>query len=1362
MDENGRIPANALMEAKRQKDAMIVAERNDPARDAGLTPASWTWLGPGNIGGRVRALVIHPTQPGTMWCGSVSGGIWKTTNGGKPWFPLNDFLPALTVSCMVLDPTNPDILYAGTGEDFFNADARPGAGVFKSSDGGATWEQLASTVPPAGTDPRVHPWGYVNRLALSPTDGRVLLAGTRRGIFRSADGGVSWSQRNSNRTLDVDFDPMNGTRAIAGQIGAAMYSTDSGVTWLTASTNPPLGVGRVEVAYARSDPNRVYASVDDGSRLDVSTNGGADYRRIAVNYEGAPPAGGYLEVVGSYANTVWVDPTNPDRIVVGGFDLWRGNVNMGVFPGVTLANLTRWRASGLKNVPWCDQHAVVSHPGFNGTTNRTVFLGNDGGVSKARDITTVDHTKWEKLNVGLGITQFYGAAACRNGIVLGGTQDRATVVFWPTNFFRQWGLIDPSDGDGGFCACDQGASADLAHALLYLSGQYGRIRRSTNGGSTSEAIFAGIPEADNPLTCAFVAPFILDPNNNGRMLVGCRSLYESCDPHTGANWRCIKDPLTSFSKISAIAVARRSPRSATIGDRIAVGYANGEVWLTRRGHVPPDAPCTTMIVANDWERVDGNNLFMPPPDLLPARYCSRIAFDPADSSRIFVTFMGYGLQPTPPGARPPSAGSRYCNIWRGKIDWAHVPNPTVAWSPICGPAVPGDAYTLPAVPVTSIAVHPRQAGWAYIGTDIGVFASQNANDMVVAGTPGSGPRWHVYDGDPISGDGPANVPVDEVFFGHGDPPDPNPQLPSNILYAATHGRGVYKAEVVPPPAGPPRTTRVNLSSAPANAQTAAGTFSGFGSISHDGRFVAFTSSAAALVAGGTPGRMHVYVRDRQTQQTTRVSVDNVLGFQGNRDSFTGQISGDGRYVVFFSRATNFDGPITPGLPGRFHVYVRDRQTQSTSRVSLGMNNQEANADSTNCSISADGRFVAFRSQATNLVANNTGGRWNVFLHDRLARSTVLVSRTPGGNGGNQDSSLGFIPVISGRGSFVAYTSVATDLVPEGTNGRNQVFRYDRLSGQNELVSVRTDGTEGNDHSTQPSISANGGYIAFRSLAANLAPGNTFGQPQIYLRDMNLRTTVRVSVNAQGDGGDLPSSIVPWALSPDGRYAAFESEASNLHPSATGRIHILLRDLEASSLSVVTGNAANGDSSEGVVSQAGFAVVFSSQASNLVAGDTNTVQDVFAYDQVCALVTAQPVDQVVCSGSPAVFSVSALGGVALNYQWRKNGVDIAGATSSTYVINPTAVADAGDYTVRISSICGSAETVPADLFVVERGSGDVNLDFVLDGADIQAFVTILTLTPDGPATPSFCAADMDRNGRVTAADVPLLIAKLLNP
>lgn len=238
-DERGQIPHDAIMKARLQMDSMVPV--GPLGLSAGLDSGQWTDHGPGNFGGRTRALVIHPTQTDTMWTGCVSGGIWKTTNGGQSWGLTDDTLESLAVTSIVLDPTNPNTLYAATGEREGSWSSIRGAGIFKSVDGGLSWNRLASTT---GTS-----FYYINRLAISP-DGKTLLAATSDSqIFRSTDGGTTWTitfqgSASGFAVWEVLFHPTLSNRAIAATddydinnnpICYCLYSNDGGLTWTKAT-----------------------------------------------------------------------------------------------------------------------------------------------------------------------------------------------------------------------------------------------------------------------------------------------------------------------------------------------------------------------------------------------------------------------------------------------------------------------------------------------------------------------------------------------------------------------------------------------------------------------------------------------------------------------------------------------------------------------------------------------------------------------------------------------------------------------------------------------------------------------------------------------------------------------------------------------------------------------------------------------------------------------------------------------------------------------------------------------------------------------------------------------------------------------
>jgi regulation of enolase protein 1 (concanavalin A-like superfamily) len=591
---------SALPETSATTEASATdASRSIIASSVDLSRDGWTWMGPGNIGGRVRALLVHPTNPSVMFAGSVGGGIWRTTDGGARWAPVDDFMANLAVTTMVFKPGNPQVMYAGTGEGYFNIDAIRGAGIFKSVDGGSTWTQLPST---AGDS-----FFYVNRLAISP-DGRTLLAGTRRGTFRSTDGGASWVRpATGGAATDVDFHPTDSSRAIAGDFyGSAWYSRNSGATWMSATglTVIGRGSGRVEVAYSRSNPDITYALVDiDGGVVYRSVDGGASYTLAYSGPWNPPPL--FLTSQGDsqgwYDNALWVNPRNANNIIVAGINVFTSDDG-----GVTFA-----AASGPIHV---DHHVIVEHPQFDNVSNRIVFFGNDGGVYKAPDVsrlTDQNPTAYVELNNNLGVTQFYSAAGnATTGVIVGGTQDNGTLRFGPASGTEGWSTT--FGGDGGFSAADQTDPNYFYGEYVYL-----QIFRSANGGNSARFIVDGLGDARSN-NANFIAPFLLDPNEPRRMLAGGVRLWRTNNvKSTSPAWRVIKPGTDSSSNISAIAVSSQN------SNVVWVGHNNGDLYRTMNGTAEKPA----------WTRLDGVSF--------PNRYITRITIDPNDPNVVYTCFGGF-------------------------------------------------------------------------------------------------------------------------------------------------------------------------------------------------------------------------------------------------------------------------------------------------------------------------------------------------------------------------------------------------------------------------------------------------------------------------------------------------------------------------------------------------------------------------------------------------------------------------------------------------------------------------------------------------------------------------------------------------
>jgi Tol biopolymer transport system component len=421
-------------------------------------------------------------------------------------------------------------------------------------------------------------------------------------------------------------------------------------------------------------------------------------------------------------------------------------------------------------------------------------------------------------------------------------------------------------------------------------------------------------------------------------------------------------------------------------------------------------------------------------------------------------------------------------------------------------------------------------------------------------------------------------------------------------------------------------------------------------ISPDGRYVAFESSAANLVAGDTNAKDDVFLYDRQTGAVIRVSVATD-GAQSNGNSYSPSVSADGLFVAFESSAANL---VANDTNAASDVFVYERQTGFTTRVSIASDGAQANGYSYSPSISADGRYVAFRSDATNLVPDDTNGSYDIFVHDRRTGLTTRVSMAGDGTQANGHS---YSPAVSADGRFVAFKSEATNLVPMvpgDSNGVADIFVHDRSSGLTTRASVAGDGTQANGPSSEPAISADGRYVAFESSAANLVAGDTNGKDDVFVHDRRTGATTRVSIGSDGAQGDDAS--LGAAISGDGRYVAFHSAAKNLVPFDTNaRTDIFVHDRETGLTSRVSvsgaGVQADDYSRAPSITDDGRYLVFHSLASNLVAGDTNRLYDIFSAVNslwiYCGF-SCSPASPI--AGEPVLFEASCSFADASSYQW----------------------------------------------------------------------------------------------------------------
>lgn len=382
----------------------------------------------------------------------------------------------------------------------------------------------------------------------------------------------------------------------------------------------------------------------------------------------------------------------------------------------------------------------------------------------------------------------------------------------------------------------------------------------------------------------------------------------------------------------------------------------------------------------------------------------------------------------------------------------------------------------------------------------------------------------------------------------------------------------------------------------------------FSVISRNGRFVAFGSNSDNLVPDDTNNAYDVFVHDRETGETSRVSVSS-SGQQGNGDSGYANvtISGDGRFVLFGSLASNL---VENDTNDASDAFLHDRQTGETTLVSLTSEGEQGNGPSggADCPVSDDGQVVFILSVATNIVPNDTNDAHDIFLHNLQTGEVTQVSVSSTGEQGN---GMSFHCDVTPDMRYIAFSSDATNLVQNDTNGVTDVFVRDLVTGETERVSVSSDEQQGNEASRSPRITADGRFVMFNSASANLVANDTSGTDDIFVRDRETGETTRIGIETQAGTGFGVDSITP-----NGRFVVFVSNSDDLVPNDTNGLvlDVFVHDRLTGRVKRVnlssTGQEGNDYSYYGIISDDGQFITFSSLSDNLVPNDLNDHYDVF--------------------------------------------------------------------------------------------------------------------------------------------------------
>jgi PKD repeat protein len=669
----------------------------------GSNNAPWVERGPNNVGGRTRALAYDPSDLTykKVWAGGVTGGLWYNndiTSANSSWVPVNDFWQNIAISCIAFDPLNPAIIYVGTGEGFGTGASR-GAGIWKSIDGGTTWNQLSST----------QNFFYINDIIVRAENSTSIVyaavdGGFYRGIFhgnnnagiqRSINGGNTWTNVSPNipsttvKLVVADFEIAANGRIWAGSKaspfsasnrgGGRIYFSDNGITWTTSNITPVTnGDGRVELACAPSDSNTVYAVVENENQAEAvkkTINGGTTWTNLSEpdDADNGIPSTDFTRGQAWYDLILAVDPNNANIAIIGGIDLFRTTDG-----GSTWPQISRWYAFGDLScaVVHADQHAIIYRPG----SSSTVIFGNDGGVYYSSNIAAAaNNSVIANRNKNYNVTQYYAGAihpTLGSNIMLAGSQDNGTQRYATAG-------INATDevygGDGAYCFIDQ-TNGNYQIASYVFNNFY----RSSNAGVTFNT---ALLEDDN--TGKFINPADYDNQNDvlytGRTAGTLYRVRQITGTPTSAEIVSITGMSDAASHISA------SPYSSSI----FVGTDVGEIFKVTNAN--GSASSVKISTAS-----------------LPTGSVSCIEIG-ANENELIATFFNYGVT----------------SVW-------YTDNGGTSWINKEG--------NLPDMPIRWALFNPNNRNEVILATELGVWASTNFKTAT--------PTWQA------SNNGLANVRVD--------------------------------------------------------------------------------------------------------------------------------------------------------------------------------------------------------------------------------------------------------------------------------------------------------------------------------------------------------------------------------------------------------------------------------------------------------------------------------------------------------------------------------------------------------------------------------------------------------------------------
>jgi len=654
-----KINRKAYKEAKTQ--ASQLHERSEKSLE-------WQLAGPTNIGGRLTDVEINPQNTSIVYLGAASGGIFKSTDNGNSYFPVFDDNENLSIGDIALAPSNPDVIYVGTGEanPGGGSMAYDGNGIYKSMDAGSTWEHLG--LENIGSVGRVVVSSENTDIAYVAAMGYLFENNEERGVYKTTDGGLNWERKlflnDSTGAVDLAIHPNHPDTIYAamwqrvrrleyyvyGGNSCGIYrSYDGGENWEELETGLPTNddVGRIGIGISQSDPNVLYAIYADKvgyfKGLYKSEDGGNSWSQTNDGNLGDMYAS-----YGWWFGRLKVDPNDADVVYAIGFDIYK----------TTNGGSSWFYASGSVHV---DQHEVAISP----DNSSRVLLANDGGLYKSANAGS----SWTQ-QMNLPITQFYTCAidASQPQRLYGGAQDNGT------NRTLMGGISDWASiygGDGFYCLIDP-----TDNTYVYAEYQYGNLARSTNGGAYFSSATSGISSGDRK---NWNSPVVMNPINSKSLYFGANRLYKSTN--RAAYWNAISSDLTNgassgnqnFGTITTISV------SAVDTNIIYVGTDDGNVWISEDN-------------GGDWTKISED---------LPTRWISRVVADPVNEEIAYVCLSGFRQNDYMPHI--------YKTMDNGN-SWEDA------------------SLGLPEAPVNDLVIDPENTTRLIAATDVGVFYKDEEND----------------------------------------------------------------------------------------------------------------------------------------------------------------------------------------------------------------------------------------------------------------------------------------------------------------------------------------------------------------------------------------------------------------------------------------------------------------------------------------------------------------------------------------------------------------------------------------------------------------------------------------------------------